>query len=690
MVRPNATPYKTKQTTTLAEKLASMGLHTDIDLVLHLPLRYEDLSSVDSIIDAPYGRPVQIEGVISHVEVQYRPRKQLLARLTDDTGEVFLRFINFYPSTVAQLQSQPILRAYGELRHGFFGAEMIHPRLSRTDKKSLPDSLTPVYSTIASISQIVLRKRIEAALVTADLSEILPVHWLNRLRLPSLAHALTLLHHPPADQPIMPLQDRTHFAWRRVQFEELLAQQLSLKQAHQQRASLQAPALKVLGTDDTHTINWVKQLLQQLPFCLTAAQLRVWAEITDDLAQSHPMNRLLQGDVGSGKTVIAALTCLQANNHGLQAALMAPTEILAEQHYQRLKAWLSPLGLSILWLTGSLSKKAKDVAHKHIAEGDCDLIIGTHALIQSKVQFKRLGVVVVDEQHRFGVAQRLHLRGKGVNGLQPHLLMMSATPIPRTLAMTYLADLDVSVIDELPPGRSPIQTMVMAGSKRQELSSRVIHWLAQGKQAYWVCPLIEESEVLQAQTATDTYTYLAELLSPYTVGLVHGQMKAVEKAAVMANFVAGYIHLLVATTVIEVGVDVPNASLMVIENAERFGLAQLHQLRGRVGRGIQQSVCILLYGDKISQIGRERLNVMRNSTDGFLIAQKDLELRGPGEFLGARQSGLGLLRFSDSKTDAAWISVAQECADDLLNNHSTAAKAILSRWMALREQYLNA
>lgn len=689
MVRPNATPYKAKQATTLAEKLASMGLHTDIDLVLHLPLRYEDLSSVDCIIDAPYGRPVQIEGVISHVELQYRPRKQLLARLTDDTGEVFLRFINFYPSIVAQLQSQPTLRAYGELRHGFFGTEMIHPRLSRTDKKSLPDSLTPVYSSIASISQVVLRKRIEAALVTADLSEILPAHWLNRLRLPSLAHALTLLHHPPAHQPMMPLQDRTHPAWRRVQFEELLAQQLSLKQAHQQRASLHAPALKALTTD-THTINWVKQLLQQLPFCLTAAQQRVWAEITDDLAQAHPMNRLLQGDVGSGKTVIAALACLQANNHGLQAALMAPTEILAEQHYQRLKAWLSPLGLRILWLTGSLSKKAKNIAHTHIATGDCDLIIGTHALIQSKVQFKRLGVVVVDEQHRFGVAQRLHLRDKGVNGLQPHLLMMSATPIPRTLAMTYLADLDVSVIDELPPGRSPIQTMVMAGSKRQELSSRVIHWLAQGKQAYWVCPLIEESELLQAQTATDTYTYLADLLSPHTVGLVHGQMKAVEKAAVMASFVAGHIHLLVATTVIEVGVDVPNASLMVIENAERFGLAQLHQLRGRVGRSIQQSVCILLYGDKISQIGRERLNVMRNSTDGFLIAQKDLELRGPGEFLGARQSGLGLLRFSDSKTDAAWISVAQECADDLLNNHSTAAKAMLNRWMALREQYLNA
>jgi ATP-dependent DNA helicase RecG len=687
--RPKATPQQSKETTTLADKLASMGLHTDLDLALHLPLRYEDLSYVDSIIDAPYARPVQIEGVVRHVDIQHRPRKQLLARLADETGEIFLRFINFYPSTVAQLQSPQPLRAYGELRHGFFGTEMVHPRISRADKCALPDSLTPVYSSIASISQAVLRRHIEAALATIQLVEILPKHWVNRLQLPSLMQALTVLHHPPASQSILPLQDRTHPAWRRVQFEELLAQQLSLKKAHQQRILLKAPALLSLSSTDNQQ-NWVKQLLQQLPFQLTRAQVRVWHEIKQDLAKPYPMNRLLQGDVGSGKTIIAALACLQANNHGLQAAFMAPTEILAEQHYQRLHAWLTPLGLRILWLTGSLSKKAKHLAHEKIATGDCDLIVGTHALIQDSVQFKSLGMVVVDEQHRFGVAQRLHLRGKGIDGLQPHVLMMSATPIPRTLAMTYLADLDVSVIDELPPGRTPIQTIVMASNKRHELSARIIHWLAQGKQAYWVCPLIEDSEYLQAQTATDTHLFLSDLLQPFSIGLVHGQMKANEKATVMAQFVAGTIHLLVATTVIEVGVDVPNASLMVIENAERFGLAQLHQLRGRVGRGVDQSICVLLYGDKVSAVGRTRLNVMRGTTDGFLIAEKDLELRGPGEFLGARQSGLGLLRFSDAKTDAAWIHLAQTCADDLLHHYPDAAQAMLNRWMALREQYLNA
>ncbi len=677
-----------KKPMTLADKLADMGLHTDIDLVLHLPLRYEDLSAIDAISDAPHGRLVQVEGLVSNVEVQYRPRRQLLARLTDDTGEVFLRFINFYPSTVAQLQGSPTLRAYGELRHGFFGTEMVHPRISRADKNALPDSLTAVYSTVASVSQAMMRKRIELALNAVSLPEILPPHWVNRLRMPSLAQALAMIHHPPADQPIMPLQDRTHPAWQRVKFEELLAQQISLKQAHQQRALLQAPALGDIEPSQTPT--WVQRFLAQLPFSLTQAQARVWHEITVDLAKPHPMNRLLQGDVGSGKTVVAALACLQAIDHGLQSALMAPTEILAEQHYQRLKAWLEPLGLRLVWLTGSLSKKAKDAAHATIAAGDCDLVIGTHALIQNSVVFDRLGVVVVDEQHRFGVAQRLKLRDKGVQGLQPHLLMMSATPIPRTLAMTYLADLDVSVIDELPPGRTPIQTTVMAGVRRAELSARVAKWLAQGKQAYWVCPLIEESEMLQAQTATETHALLAEALAPHAVALVHGQMKPSEKAAAMASFANKHTGLLVATTVIEVGVDVPNAGLMVIENAERFGLAQLHQLRGRVGRGSQQSVCVLLYGEKLSQVGRERLNVMRASTDGFFIAQKDLELRGPGEFLGARQSGLGLLRFADAQADEAWVRIAQDCADDLLKNHPESAQALLARWMAMREQYLNA
>jgi ATP-dependent DNA helicase RecG len=674
-----------KKPIALADKLAAMGLRSELDLALHLPLRYEDLSAVDAIIDAPHGRPVQVEGVVTDVDVQYRPRRQLVARLTDDSGEIFLRFINFYPSQVAQLQGEPTVRAYGELRHGFFGTEMVHPRISRADNKALTDTLTPVYPTTASVSQAVLRKRIAQALSTVSLPEILPSHWVSRLRMPSLQQALNLLHNPPADQPIMPLQDRSHPAWQRVKFEELLAQQLSLKQAHQQRALLRAPQMSAVKAG-----GWVEQFLKLLPFKLTGAQQRVWGDIASDLAAPHPMNRLLQGDVGSGKTVVAALACLHAIDHGLQAALMAPTEILAEQHYQRLRGWLEPLGLRIVWLTGSLAKKAKETAQALVASGACDLVIGTHALIQSAVTFQRLGVVVVDEQHRFGVAQRLRLRDQGFDGQQPHLLMMSATPIPRTLAMTYLADLDVSVIDELPPGRSPIQTTVMAGAKRGELVARVAAWLAQGKQAYWVCPLIEESEFLQAQTANETHALLAEALAPHTVGLVHGQMKTAEKAAAMAAFVHRETALLVATTVIEVGVDVPNASLMVIENAERFGLAQLHQLRGRVGRGEQQSVCVLLYGEQVSRVGRERLNVMRSSTDGFFIAQKDLELRGPGEFLGAQQSGLGLLRFNDSQADAAWIKVVQDCADDLLGKHMDAAKAVLTRWMALREQYLNA
>jgi ATP-dependent DNA helicase RecG len=678
-----------KKPVTLADKLADMGLRTDLDLALHLPLRYEDLSEVCDIADAPQGRPVQLEGVVNSVDVQFRPRRQLVARLRDDSGEITLRFINFYPNQVAQLQGEPTLRAYGELRQGFFGMEMVHPRISSAAKAALPDHLTPVYPTTASVAQAVLRKRIAVALTTVQLPEVLPAHWVSRLRMPSLQQALQLIHAPPAGQPIMPLQARSHPAWQRVKFEELLAQQLSLKQAHQQRALLAAPALGAIKPK-----GWVAQFLNTLPFQLTGAQQRVWGEIASDLALPHPMNRLLQGDVGSGKTVVAALACLHAIDHGLQAALMAPTEILAEQHYQRLRGWLAPLGLRIVWLTGSLAKRAKETAQATVAAGDCELVIGTHALIQQAVDFARLGVVVVDEQHRFGVAQRLKLRDKGVKDAsgvkQPHLLMMSATPIPRTLAMTYLADLDVSVIDELPPGRSPIQTTVMAGAKRGELMPRVAAWLAQGKQAYWVCPLIEESEFLQAQTANDTHAQLSEALAPQGVGLVHGQMKAADKAAAMVAFVSQQTALLVATTVIEVGVDVPNASLMVIENAERFGLAQLHQLRGRVGRGMQQSVCVLLYGEQLSRVGRERLNVMRSSTDGFLIAQKDLELRGPGELLGAQQSGLGLLRFADAQADEAWVKVAQDCAEDLLKHHRDAAQAVLDRWLANREQYLNA
>ncbi len=669
----------------LADKLEALGLRTDLDLALHLPLRYEDLSSVCDIADAPVGRLVQIEGVVHSCDVQFRGRKQLTARLRDATGEVILRLIHFYPSHVTQLQAQAHIRAYGELKQGFLGLEMVHPRLENAQRKTLSDTLTPVYPTTAGLAQTVLRKRIAAALATVPLPELLPEHWCQRLQMPSLKQALQQLHTPAAGEPVMPLQERSHPAWQRVKFEELLAQQLSLKQAHQQRQLLKAQALGAIKPK-----GWVTRFLKALPFELTGAQQRVWSEISQDLSLGHPMNRLLQGDVGSGKTVVAALTCLHAIDAGCQAALMAPTEILADQHYQRLRAWLEPLGLRVVLLTGSLSKKFKEQAQALVSSSACDLVIGTHALIQNTVLFARLGVVVVDEQHRFGVSQRLQLRGKGELGLQPHLLMMSATPIPRTLAMTYLADLDVSVIDELPPGRSPIQTSVLAGSKREILLNRVSEWLLQGKQAYWVCPLIDESEFLQAQTASQTHALLNSALAPHAIGLVHGQMKSAEKAQAMALFSEGKTALLVATTVIEVGVDVPNASLMVIENAERFGLAQLHQLRGRVGRGAQQSVCILLYGEKLSRIGRERLNVMRTSTDGFFIAQKDLELRGPGQLLGAQQSGLGLLRFADAHTDHSWIKIAQDCAQDLLSHDRSAAQAVLDRWLVNREQYLNA
>jgi len=672
----------------IAAKLAKLGLTRRDDLVLHLPLRYEDETSLVLIDQAPAGVAVQVEAEVLDVSVQFRPRRQLVARVADASGELVLRFLNFYGSQTRQLETARDngrrLRIFGEIRHGFLGAEMVHPRYRPVaDDEALPSSLTPVYPTTAGVSQNALRKLIGKALGEADLSELLDVRWCKRHALPAFADAVSLLHAPPPGVPEAALQLRTHPAWRRVKFDELLAQQLSLRRAYNARRQKGAPLLQSAG-------QLAQQLLALLPFGLTGAQQRVVGEIAADLAQPYPMQRLLQGDVGSGKTIVAALAACQAIEAGYQAAFMAPTEILAEQHYLKLRSWLEPLGIEVAWLSGSLKKAAKRAMQLQTASS-AQLVVGTHALIQEGVDFARLGLAIVDEQHRFGVAQRLALRRKGASeSMPPHQLMMSATPIPRTLAMSYYADLDVSVLDELPPGRTPVKTRLVSDARRDEVIARVRSAVATGRQAYWVCPLIEESEKLQLQTALDTFAALAEELAELRIGLVHGRLKADEKAAAMASFTAGEIDVLVATTVIEVGVDVPNASLMVIEHAERFGLSQLHQLRGRVGRGAHDSVCVLLYQQPLSETARARLRIIFENTDGFEIARQDLHLRGPGEFVGSRQSGVPLLRYADLELDANLVELARQMAEYLLRNDPACAERHLRRWLGSREELLKA
>ena len=669
-------------------KLRKLGLVRADDLVLHLPLRYEDETCVTLIDEAMPGVPVQVEAEVLEVTVQYRPRRQLLAKVVDASSELTLRFLNFYGSQTAQLERARDegrrLRIFGEIRHGFLGAEMVHPRYRVVaENEALPPSLTPVYPTTAGLSQYALRKLRPPALAAADLSELLDARWCRQHQLPSYADAVRLLHAPPPEASEVELQQRTHPAWQRIKFDEVLAQQLSLRRAYLARRQKGAPLLKSAGQLAQH-------LLAALPFALTAAQQRVCAEIANDLTQPYPMQRLLQGDVGSGKTIVAALAACQAIEAGYQAAFMAPTEILAEQHYVKLRAWLEPLGIQVAWLTGSLKKAAKQAMLLQAA-GSGQLIVGTHALIQDSVDFARLGLAIVDEQHRFGVAQRLELRKKGEkNDFPPHQLMMSATPIPRTLAMSYYADLDVSVRDELPPGRQPIRTKLVSDARRDEVIARVRDAVSTGRQAYWVCPLIEESETLQLQTALDTHVALSEELDDLRIGLVHGRLKSDEKAATMAAFAAGDLDVLVATTVIEVGVDVPNASLMVIEHAERFGLSQLHQLRGRVGRGAHDSVCVLLFQKPLSQTARARLKVIYENTDGFEIARQDLHLRGPGEFVGSRQSGVPLLRYADLEADSELIELAREMAEQLLRTSPERAQQHLTRWLGSREELLKA
>jgi ATP-dependent DNA helicase RecG len=680
-----------------------LGLTRDIDLALHLPLRYEDETRLTLLREARDGETVQVEGVVRDNRIESRGRRQLIVRLHDGSGEVLLRFLNFYGSQQKSWGAGVRLRVRGELRNGFFGREMVHPQVRIVQEGApLAQALTPVYPTTAGLPQAYLRKAVAAGLARAPLDELIPPALLPP-RLPSLRESLHFLHHPSPDTSLAALEDHSHPAWQRLKFEELLAQQVSQMQARAERSHLKAPVLKA------HALGLPERLLAALPFQLTGAQQRVCAEIAADLARPVPMHRLLQGDVGSGKTVVAALAAAVAMDAGWQCALMAPTEILAEQHFRKLVDWLEPLGIKVAWLTGSLKAKVKREQLAAVASGEAQLVVGTHAVIQDQVEFAKLGLALIDEQHRFGVAQRLQLRSKlQSRDLEPHLLMMSATPIPRTLAMTYLADLEVSTIDELPPGRTPIVTRVFADSRREEVIERIRDEVAKGSQVYWVCPLIDETEdsdqaadevagrdsakrpPLDLSNVTQTHQDLSEALPGFGVGLLHGRLPTAEKAAVMARFSSGELSVLVATTVIEVGVDVPNASLMVIEHAERFGLSQLHQLRGRVGRGAVASVCVLLYASPLSDSGKQRLKAMAETTDGFEIARRDLEIRGPGEFMGARQSGAAMLRFADLHEDEALVARARQVAEVLLRDHPGAAQRHVGRWLGHKSEYLKA
>ncbi len=697
-----------------------LGLETDVDLALHLPLRYEDETRLTPIAQARDGDLVQIEGTVLDARVEQRSRPQLVVRLGDGEGksDLVLRFLHFYPSHRKAFAPGERVRVRGEVRGGFFGREMVHPtfKVVRADTP-LPQTLTPVYPSSAQLPQAYLRKAIASALQFARLDEVLPpalvpAGW------PSLRQALLTLHHPPADATAAALADGSHPAWQRLKFEELLAQQLAQQLAREERAALRAPRLAAPPRAKARPAgaSLHDRLLATLPFHLTAAQQRVAHEIAADMATERPMHRLLQGDVGCGKTVVAALAAAIAIDAGWQCALMAPTEILAEQHLRKLVQWLEPLGVQVAWLTGSRRGKARERMRALVASGEAALVVGTQAVIQEGVQFARLGLGIVDEQHRFGVAQRLALRRKlgegaqadaarGAPALEPHLLMMTATPIPRTLAMTYFADLDLSTIDELPPGRSPIVTKLFAQPRRDDVIARIGDEIALGRQAYWVCPLIDESTSADDSADTEpapragaadlrnviaTHRELSEAFPGHAVGLLHGRLRAAEKAAVMSAFASGATSVLVATTVIEVGVDVPNASLMVVEHAERFGLAQLHQLRGRIGRGSVASVCVLLYGSPLSELGKARLKAMSQTQDGFEIARLDLQIRGPGEIIGTRQSGDALLRFADLDEDGDLLRQARHAAGELLAHDRPAALKHLQRWLRGRLDFAKA
>ncbi|MGQ0711949.1 MAG: ATP-dependent DNA helicase RecG [Rhodoferax sp.] len=751
--RPNAPP----KPSATDKALAQLGLVRDIDLALHLPLRYEDETRITKLDEAREGDLVQLEGRVLRCDATYGPRKQLLVTLDDGTGTCLLRFFHFYPSHQKALALGQRVRVRGELKGGFGGWAMLHPAF-RAAEGPLPTALTPVYPTVAGLSQPVLRRAVLQGLARADLGDTFEPGELEEFsdhqRLWTLRAALHFLHHPTPDVSLQTLSDHSHPAWQRLKAEELLAQQLSQLQSRRERAQLRAPQLgawaaegveaKRVGKEPNlrpllrtvavatagkmgakwdfsppvaadaflpptllmvHTEGQAlhERLLQALPFALTGAQRRVAEEIARDLARAVPMHRLLQGDVGAGKTVVAALAATVCIDAGWQCALMAPTEILASQHFRKLLAWLEPLGVRTAWLMGQQKARERRQALADIASGQAQLVVGTHAVIQDKVQFAHLGLAIVDEQHRFGVAQRLALKRKLAHAeMEPHSLMMTATPIPRTLAMSYYADLDVSTLDELPPGRTPVLTRVLHESRRVDVMERIRAQVQTGRQVYWVCPLIEESEALDLSNATHTHAELVDAMlgatlpdgSPVCVGLLHSRMPPEEKRAVMDAFTQGHIAVLVSTTVIEVGVDVPNASLMVIENAQRFGLSQLHQLRGRVGRGAAASACVLLYstGDapRLSETARERLQAMVDTNDGFEIARRDLEIRGPGEFLGQRQSGEAMLRFAKLGEDEALLAWARTEAPRMLDHHPALARKHIERWLGDKAKYLQA
>ncbi|MGE5624878.1 MAG: ATP-dependent DNA helicase RecG [Bacillota bacterium] len=672
----------------VAERLARLGIRTVEDLLFHLPLRYEDRSRVTPIGALRPGIHATVEGTVELTEMVFRGRRMLLSRIADGSGALTLRFFHFNAQQMAMLARGARLRAYGEARSGKLTLEMVHPEykiLGKDDLLPKEPALTPIYPATEGLQQMKFRSLTDQALLwllnnATLLPELLPAELLGP-DMPPLPEALRYVHRPPTDAPIDLLMDGSHPFQQRLAFEELLAHHLSLRRLRLAEDESRAVPLHPEG-------RLRARFLAGLPFKLTRAQERVAGEILADLKRPHPMMRLVQGDVGCGKTVVAALTALTAVEAGRQAALMAPTELLAEQHFRNFSNWLMPLGLEPVWLSARTKPAEREAALAKLKEGSAPLAIGTHALFQEDVHFKELALVIIDEQHRFGVHQRLALREKGArDGLHPHQLIMTATPIPRTLAMTAYADLDVSAIDELPPSRTPVKTVALAESKRAEVVARVQKVCEEGRQVYWVCPLIEESELLQAQAAEDTAEALQAALPDLNVGLLHGRLKPKEKEAVMSRFTRGLLHLLVATTVVEVGVDVPNASLMIIENAERLGLAQLHQLRGRVGRGPAESNCVLLYHAPLSANARTRLDVMRSTNDGFEIARKDLELRGPGELLGQRQAGEVNLRIADLLRDAQLIPKVQQAAALLLEKYPERVNAIVRRWLGETEQY---
>lgn len=674
----------------VAEKLQRLDIYNQDDLLFHLPLRYQDRSHVYPIGSLRAGMECQVTGEVQLSEIKFGRGRMLLSRISDGTGFITLRFFHFSNAQKNQLKRGARILCFGEVRRGKAGFEMAHPEyqfIKEGDDIILDENLSPIYPTTEGVHQLTLRNVMSQVILKLknnelQLENLIPGALSEKYQWPTLKEALLYIHNPPVDAQLEELSEGKHLTQKSLIVEELLAHHLSMRQLRIAMHKEKSPALK----KEKYLL--VQQFLSALPFKLTGAQQRVIADINFDLEKTNPMQRLLQGDVGSGKTVVAAVAMLKAVESGYQAAIMAPTELLAEQHFQNFKVWLEPLGLNVVWLSGKLKTAEKREALEKINSEQGQVAVGTHALFQQGVVFNKLGLIVVDEQHRFGVHQRLSLREKGRSSEGfPHQLIMTATPIPRTLSMTAYADLDCSVIDELPPGRIPVETVVVPESKRDAIVQRVEQACRAGRQIYWVCTLIEESETLQAQAAEDTANLLAEALDSVRVALVHGRMKAEQKEKVMSAFKAGEVDLLVATTVIEVGVDVPNASLMIIENAERLGLSQLHQLRGRVGRGSQESACVLMYHGSLSKNAKERLAIMRETNDGFEIARKDLEIRGPGEVLGTKQTGIMQMRIADLQRDQALIPNVATMADQLFQHYPDAIEPLIQRWIGQAKKY---